>query len=182
MLQRIGYSTVRIKSNISNTRYRKSHTHTHTHTHTHRYRLHKTNCVFFCISLLFCVTGIYYRPSALKSMTCLLGNTENRIVFDNFELQNLNSDAQDYTHGMYQKYLETNHFIAPEQEQNYWSHTKSCVLPKTPSTAKEKGLFNIFPLCLTSDELFKTPSSNIGMYPCPPTPTPTPLSLSLLLF
>jgi hypothetical protein len=114
-------------------------------------------------------------------MTCLLGNTENRIVFDNFELQNLNSDAQDYTHGMYQKYLETNHFIAPEQEQNYWSHTKSCVLPKTPSTAKEKGLFNIFPLCLTSDELFKTPSSNIGMYLCPPPPPPPPYSLSLSL-
>lgn len=94
-------------------------------------------------------------------MTCLLGNTEKRLVYDNFELQNLNSNAQDFTHSNYQKYLETNYFVAPHQ-QRFWVHTKTNVLPATPSATADKGLFNVFPLCLTSDELFKTPTSNIG--------------------
>ena len=51
MLQRIGYSTVRIKSNISNTRYRKSHTHTHTHTAT----VCTKQIVCFFVSLYFFV-------------------------------------------------------------------------------------------------------------------------------
>ena len=109
---------------------------------------------------LLCL-GIYYRPDTLKSMTCLLGNSEKRQVYDNFELQNLNSNKHDYTHITYQKYLETNYFVVPN-EDSFWAHMMTNQLPQAPSGTADKGLFNCFPLCLTSDDLFKTPSSNIG--------------------
>lgn len=94
-------------------------------------------------------------------MTCLLGNSEKRQVYDNFELQNLNSNKHDYTHITYQKYLETNYFVVPN-EDSFWAHMMTNQLPQAPSGTADKGLFNCFPLCLTSDDLFKTPSSNIG--------------------
>jgi hypothetical protein len=62
-------------------------------------------------------SGFYYLPAALKSMTCLMGNTEKRVIHHGFELLNLNSDAHDYTHVVYQKYLETNYFIVPENRR-----------------------------------------------------------------
>jgi hypothetical protein len=116
-------------------------------------------------------SGFYYRPAALKSMTCLMGNTEKRVIHHGFELLNLNSDAHDYTHEVYQKYLENNYFIVPG-EQAYWAHMTNSMLPGTPSKDKAKGLFNVFPLRLDSDDLHSKTSggggggggSNMGEY------------------
>lgn len=116
---------------------------------------------FLSLDIWLSCLGIYYRPDTLKSMTCLLGNSEKRQVYDNFELQNLNSNKHDYTHITYQKYLETNYFVVPN-EDSFWAHMMTNQLPQAPSGTADKGLFNCFPLCLTSDDLFKTPSSNIG--------------------
>ena len=96
-------------------------------------------------------------------MTCLVGNSEKREVYDNFEFHNLNSNKHDYTHVMYQKYLETNYFVVPN-EDGFWAHMMTNRLPRNPSPTADKGCMNIFPLCLTSDDLFKTPSSNIGKF------------------
>jgi hypothetical protein len=147
------------------------HTHTHTYTHTH------TEAILFLVSFILTVpppmspneknnrviyfSGFYYRPETLKSLTCLVGNTEKRVVYDSFELLNLNSNAHDYTHDVYQKYLETNYFIVPG-EQPFWAHMMNNVLPTQPSKETDKGLFNVFPLCLNSDDLFKTSGSNMG--------------------
>jgi hypothetical protein len=102
-------------------------------------------------------------------MTCLMGNTEKRVIHHGFELLNLNSDAHDYTHEVYQKYLENNYFIVPG-EQAYWAHMTNSMLPGTPSKEKAKGLFNVFPLRLDSDDLHSKTSggggggSNMGEY------------------
>jgi hypothetical protein len=99
-------------------------------------------------------------------MTCLMGDTEKRVVYDGFELLNLNSNAHDHTHELYQKYLETKYFVVPG-ERAYWAHMTNNVLPGTPSSETAKGLFNVFPLCLDSDELHSRTSrgSNMGESP-----------------
>jgi hypothetical protein len=111
---------------------------------------------------LFHTPGVFYRPESLKTMNVLLGNTESRIVYKNFNLENLNSNDLDPTHYMYQKYLQYNRFIPPH-EKNYFSHTALNTRPETPSTTENKGLFNVFPLDLmsVSDE-FKKPNTNLG--------------------
>ncbi len=111
-------------------------------------------------SNLFYTPGIYYRPETLKAMTALLGNTEKREIYENFCLENLNSNAQDYTHELYRKYLEANYFIPAHSKKNYWSHMETNRLPGTPSKKDNKGLFNIFPLSLTSDALVRRSSSS----------------------
>jgi hypothetical protein len=111
---------------------------------------------------LFHTPGIYYRPNTLKTMSCLLGNTESRIVYKNFNLENLNSNAHDESHYNYQKYLQYNKFI-PQNDNNYFIHTALNIKPNPASTEEDKGWFNIFPLDLMSitDEL-KIPSTNLG--------------------
>jgi hypothetical protein len=111
---------------------------------------------------LFHTPGVFYRPNTLKTMTCLLGNTESRIVYKNFNLENLNSNALDETHYNYQKYLQYSKFI-PQNDNNYFSHTALNMKPQPASTDENKGWFNIFPLDLMSitDE-FKIPSTNLG--------------------
>jgi hypothetical protein len=96
-------------------------------------------------------------------MTCLMGDNEKRVVYNGFELLNLNSNAHDYMHELYQKYLETIYFIVPG-ERAYWAHMTNNVLPGTPSSETTKGLFNVFPLCLDSDDLHSRTSrgSNMG--------------------
>jgi hypothetical protein len=95
-------------------------------------------------------------------MSCLLGNTESRIVYKNFNLENLNSNAHDESHYNYQKYLQYNKFI-PQNDNNYFIHTALNIKPNPASTEEDKGWFNIFPLDLMSitDEL-KIPSTNLG--------------------
>ena len=107
---------------------------------------------------LFYTPGIYYRPATLKSMTCLLDNK----VYDNFHLENLNSNAHDYTHELYQKYLERKSFVQ-RGGQKYWSHMENNRLPTTPSKITQKGLFNVFPLCLTSENLFRSSASSFKL-------------------
>jgi hypothetical protein len=111
---------------------------------------------------LFHTPGIYYRPNTLKTMSCLLGNTESRIVYKNFNLENLNSNAHDESHYNYQKYLQYNKFL-PQNDNNYFIHTALNIKPNPASTEEDKGWFNIFPLDLMSitDEL-KIPSTNLG--------------------
>jgi hypothetical protein len=95
-------------------------------------------------------------------MSCLLGNTESRIVYKNFNLENLNSNEFNDSHYNYQKYLQYNKFI-PQNDDNYFSHMALNIKPETASTTENKGLFNIFPLDLMAitDEL-KIPSTNLG--------------------
>jgi hypothetical protein len=123
---------------------------------------------------VFHTPGIYYRPNQLKSMTCLLGNTDSRTVFNNFELENLNTNNMDYSHLLYEKYLQNNYFIPPG-ERNYFEHNKNNIIPAhPPSTDLEKGLFNVFPISLQSDVIqSKKSSSTLGVV------TSSPLRLEL---
>ena len=109
---------------------------------------------------IFHTPGIIYRPANLKTMTALLGNSETRQVYKNFQIENLNSDNLDISHHHYQKYLQYNFFIPP-REKKYFSHSMFNTIPATPATDTGKGLFNIFPLDLTADEIKKT-STNLG--------------------
>lgn len=97
-------------------------------------------------------------------MTVLQGNTESRIVYKNFNLENLNSNNLDWSHFLYQKYLQYKKFI-PFNETNYFSHTALNKIPNPAQTTDSKGFFNMFPLDLDpiSDEL-KIPSTNLGNF------------------
>jgi hypothetical protein len=111
---------------------------------------------------IFHTPGIYYRPDSLKRMTCVLGNSEIRSVYHNFELNNLNNNSHDRTHMLYMQYLKYNRFLPPD-ECNYFAHMTSNTLPDAPGvTTLQKGAVNLFPLDLSSDELNKTSSSALG--------------------
>jgi hypothetical protein len=56
---------------------------------------------------VFHTPGVYYRPANLKSLTVLMGNTEARTVYRNFDLQNLHINSADPTHALYQRYCPT---------------------------------------------------------------------------
>ena len=89
----------------------------------------------------------------------MYGNTETRQVYKNFQLENLTLNSQDMSHFVYIKYLQYNLFNPPS-EKNYFSHCKLNVNPTTP-TNTDKGLFNVFPLDLMSDDL-KTSTTSLG--------------------
>ena len=112
----------------------------------------------------FLCAGIYYRPSTLKAMTVLVGNTEKRMVYKNFELNNLHQNLPDYTHINYERYLESNYFIPPGEgmERKYWAHTVSNLIPTVVSREEGKGLFNIFPLDLLSLDTKANAASSLG--------------------
>ena len=119
-----------------------------------------------CKHRILCFLGIYYRPSTLKSLTMIMGNSERRTVYKNFELLNLHTNAHDFSHANYERYLKNARFIGP-QETNYWAHTVSNVLPTNPpQTDRDKGLFNVFPIDLTSESLKKnaTSGSSLGKF------------------
>ena len=114
---------------------------------------------------LFFTPGYYYRPNQLKSMTCVLGNTEQRTVYRNFELNNLNINRSDRTHMLYNRYLCYNHFLPPEETTKYFAHLVKNTLATAPGDANiEKGAFNIFPLSLTTEEMSKSTSSALGKW------------------
>jgi hypothetical protein len=115
---------------------------------------------------LFFTPGYYYRPNQLKSMTCLLGNTEARTVYRNFDLANLNVNLADRTHMLYNRYLCYNRFLPPG-EKNYFAHLATNTLAAAPGSANdEKGAFNIFPLSLTTEEMSKSTTSALGKITC----------------
>ena len=93
-------------------------------------------------------------------MTALLGNTESRSVYNNFHLENLNSNKYDYSHQMYEHYLQYNQFIPPG-ERKYWTHLMKNLYP-TP-VPNNKGSFNLFPLDLTSDEIKTSAATTLGV-------------------
>jgi len=107
-------------------------------------------------------------------MTVLVGNTEKRVVYKNFELNNLHQNAQDYSHSNYEYYLENNYFIPPAEgrDRKYWAHTTSNLLPTNVSTTQDKGLFNIFPLDLVSLDAKNSASTSLGKNSPPPLPPP----------
>ena len=115
--------------------------------------------VFFFLFL-----GIYYRPVSLKSMTCLLGNTENRTVYHNFQLNGLNTDAMDPSHHLYQRYLEANFFVPPHDPSSFFSHLVDNKIPTAPNATGDKGYFNVFPMSLLSEDLYRSAAaaSNLG--------------------
>jgi hypothetical protein len=95
-------------------------------------------------------------------MTVLMGNTEGRVVYKNIQLENLNVNQQDYSHLLYQKYLQQNHFIPPN-EQNYFAHTSNNILPVTPAKDSGKGMCNVFPIDLSGDEI-SSPAVSLGIF------------------
>ncbi len=108
--------------------------------------------------------GIYYRPDNLKRMACVLGNSETRKLYNNFELNNLNSNNHDRTHMLYVQYLKYNRFLPPD-ECNYFAHMTTNTLPDEPGeTTLQKGAVNLFPLDLSSEELNKTSSAALGLF------------------
>jgi hypothetical protein len=96
----------------------------------------------------FHTPGIFYRPANLKMMTAVMGNTEARVVYKNFQLENLNSNTMDYSHYHYMKYLQYNNFI-PAGDKKYFAHMQMNTVPNNPSLTTGKGLFNLFPLDLS---------------------------------
>lgn len=111
---------------------------------------------------LFFTPGYYYRPKQLKNMTCLLGNTETRTVYQNFELSNLERNMSDRSHMLYNRYLCYNRFLPPN-ETNYWAHMITNKLAVAPGNEDDdKGAFNIFPLSLATEEINKSSSSSLG--------------------
>jgi hypothetical protein len=101
---------------------------------------------------IFHTPGIYYRPNELKSMQALLNNTESRTTYNNFKLDNLNTNTMDYSHLNYEKYLQNNYFL-PLGERKYFDHTRNNIVPIAPVNDVGKGLFNVFPLSLESEQL-----------------------------
>ena len=116
-------------------------------------------------------------------MTVLVGNTEKRQVYKNFELSNLHQNLPDFSHANYEYYLENNYFIPPPSSssssssssddaaggrRNYWAHSISNLVPSAPSTTDDKGLFNVFPLDLTSLDAKSTAASTLGKHEPPP--------------
>jgi hypothetical protein len=101
---------------------------------------------------IFHTPGIYYRPNELKSMQALLSNTESRTTYNNFKLENLNTNTMDYSHLIYEKYLQNNFFL-PLGEKKYFEHTRQNIIPINPVNDTGKGLFNVFPLSLESEQL-----------------------------
>jgi hypothetical protein len=84
------------------------------------------------------------------------------MLYNNFELLNLNTNTADYTHQLYTRYLQYHKFIPPN-DINYFEHLSTRDLPTDPpSTTANKGSCNIFPLSLTSEELNKSTSSALG--------------------
>jgi hypothetical protein len=113
---------------------------------------------------IFHTPGIYYRPTNLKRMACVLGNSEIRKVYNNFELNNLNSNNHDRTHMLYVQYLKYNRFLPPD-ECNYFAHMTTNILPDAPGvTTLQKGAVNLFPLDLSSEDLNKASSSALGLF------------------
>ncbi len=126
----------------------------------------------------FSSPGFYYRPASLKSMTVLVGNTEKRVVYKNFELNNLHQNSPDFSHTTYEYYLENNYFIPPpsssssssggsggdsgSEGRKYWAHAISNLLPTAVSTTTDKGLFNVFPLDLLALDAKNTTASSLG--------------------
>lgn len=96
----------------------------------------------------------------MKKITVLYGNTESRVVYKNFELDNLDQNSMDRSHHIYEHYLQYNKFVPPG-EKNYFVHTMNNMLPDPPSKTTEKGLFNCFPVDLT--DVFKSSTTNIGV-------------------
>ena len=94
-------------------------------------------------------------------MSCILGNTEVKTVYQNFELLNLHLNSPDRSHLLYMRYLQANRFIPPN-EMNYFEHTCTNSVPVQPSKTEGKGAFNVFPLALTSDEMDRSSSSSLG--------------------
>ena len=114
------------------------------------------------IDRLFHSPGVYYRPQELKSLRCVLGNSEKPLLYHNFELSNLNTNKADYTHHLYTRYLQYHNFIPPN-ENMFFEHTSTINLPTDPPSATaNKGACNIFPLSLTSEELNNSTSSALG--------------------
>ncbi len=114
-------------------------------------------------------------------MTCLLGNTESRTVYHNFHLDNLNSNAMDPSHLLYQRYLENQFFVPPGDTHRFFSHHVDAKIPQVPETNGDKGFFNVFPLSLQSDQLTdSSTASSLGEDPCFPPPPPVKSTIIFL--
>jgi len=91
-------------------------------------------------------------------MRVLIGQGDQRRVFNQFELLNLNSSKRDPTHLRYIKYLEAEAFLPLNGDQPYWNHISNNVLAdNTLPIAAHRGHFNVFPISLVSEELDRTP-------------------------
>lgn len=112
---------------------------------------------------IFHTPGISYRPANLKALTVLLGeggghDQTSRKVYKNFNLTNLTSDNLDPSHKIYEKYLQYSYFT-PAGEKRYFAHT---MYNTVGTTALHKGMVNLFPLDLASDDI-KTPAISLGV-------------------
>lgn len=96
-----------------------------------------------------------------------MGDTETRTVYDNFELKNINSNAMDYSHLLYQKYLE-HQFFLPPGDHAYFNHMTDIVIPTQPTKDGDKGLFNVFPLSLLALEGRRATQSTLGVVSASP--------------
>ena len=104
-------------------------------------------------------------------MRVLMGHGDQRTVYANFDLRNLNSETRDPTHSVYAKYLESHLFLPAQSEQPYWSHYATNLLSDPLAVNQQRGLVNIFPLSLMDERLDKIPPlSALGTLLLPPPP------------
>jgi hypothetical protein len=102
-------------------------------------------------------------------MRVLMGHGDQRTVYANFDLRNLNSETRDPTHSVYANYLESHLFLPAQSEQPYWSHYATNLLSDPLAVNQQRGLVNIFPLSLMDERLDKIPpSSALGTLLLPP--------------
>lgn len=92
-----------------------------------------------------------------------MGNTDTRTVYKNFNLQQLNRNGMDPSQLEYQKYLEQNYFVPPHDDDPFFSHYMSHVIPNAPGAVFDRGGFNLFPLSLT--DVVKSNTSSLGRRP-----------------
>ena len=120
---------------------------------------------------VFHTLGVVYRPRGLRALTCLVGGgIDRRVVYKGFELRGLNSNAVHHSHVAYSKYLEQEYFVPPI-DNLYWSHVGvTNILPNVPNNVDDMGLYNVFPLDLSSlaSSLSKSESTTMGAHPPPP--------------
>ena len=91
----------------------------------------------------------------------------------------------DYSHTNCEHYLENNYFIPAGEGGNrkYWAHVTNNMVPTTVSTTLSKGLFNVFPLDLSSLDAKTSSSSSLGKANHHHTsPPPPPLLVVTVIF
>lgn len=113
-----------------------------------------------------------YRPKDLKKLAIYDTSTPQRMVYQGFQLDNLNQDtANDPSWLKYEDYLCQHRFLRPGKHARRLFNAKSLIKTTAPTT-NDRGNFSIFPVDLTSYRPAKKDAkqSSLGKFFFSPTP------------